>query len=112
MLLTMLGTQGCRAFLSSVHPAATTAAAAAAAAAAPAGTKVRRRTNINMSSSSSWRGLLDGVMGRADKQKDGGSGSGVLTPKSRVKLGDLSVSPMGKFLLPYKYRTASAGYFQ
>eukprot|EP00904_Undaria_pinnatifida_P000788 jgi/Undpi1/1070/HiC_scaffold_10.g04533.m1 len=44
----------------------------------------------------SWRGLLDGVMGRSTESKlKKGGGSGVLTPKSRVKLGDLSVSPMG-----------------
>ncbi|CAM9880417.1 unnamed protein product [Scytosiphon promiscuus] len=58
----------------------------------------RSSTAINSSSSlnMSWRGLLDGVMGRADasKQKSGNQ-SGVLTPKSRVKLGDMSVSPMG-----------------
>lgn len=45
----------------------------------------------------SWRGLLDGVMGRADAgQQKSGKKSDVLTPKSRVKLGDLSVSPMGE----------------
>lgn len=45
----------------------------------------------------SWRGLLDGVMGRADaSQQKSSNKSGVITPKSRVKLGDLSVSPMGK----------------
>ena len=46
---------------------------------------------------STWKGLLDGVMGRTDAQKKD-NGSGVLTPKSRVKLGELSVSPMGELL--------------
>ena len=47
---------------------------------------------------STWKGFLDGVMGRADAKKEG-SGSGVLTAKSRVKLGDLSVSPMGRLVV-------------
>lgn len=53
---------------------------------------------------STWKGLLDGVMGRTDAQKKDG-GSGVLTPKSRVKLGDLSVSPMGELLLVWSLCT-------
>ena len=57
-----------------------------------------RRGNVNMQSS--WKGLLDGVMRRTDAQKKGSSSSRVLTAKSRVKLGDLSVSPMGELVVP------------
>lgn len=56
-----------------------------------------RRGNSNINMQSTWKGLLDGVMGRTDAQKKD-NGSGVLTPKSRVKLGELSVSPMGELL--------------
>lgn len=63
---------------------------------ASVGLTASRRNTASSSSrlSMSWRGLLDGVMGRTDSSSS--SSSGVLTPKSRVKLGDLSVSPMGE----------------
>ena len=83
MLLVLLVIQGCRAFLS--HCGVRSASATAAS----------HHRATSTTTMLTWQGLLDSVMGRADANKEG-SGSGVLTPKSRVKLGDLSVSPMGK----------------
>lgn len=45
--------------------------------------------DVYMSSGSGWGDLL-GALGRVS-----GGADNVLTPKSRVKLGDISVSPMG-----------------
>lgn len=50
-------------------------------------------SNLNMVS---WGGLFDGVLGRNSVAGGSKKGFDVLTPKSRVKLGDLSVSPMGE----------------
>lgn len=86
IILVLDAAQSCSAFLSY-----------AAVRSNAAGSNVRRGGNINMEAKPTWRGLLDGVMGRTDAQKKG-SGSAVLTPKSRVKLGDLSVSPMGELV--------------
>lgn len=86
VILVLIAAQSCSAFLSytalHVHSNAPSS-------------DVRRGHNINMQSA--WKGFLDGVMGRTDAPKEGSS-SGVLTPKSRVKLGDLSVSPMGELV--------------
>lgn len=86
VLLALLATQRCSAFLT--HTAVRSSNAAPNV----------RRGNINIRMQSTWKGFLDGVMGRTDAQKEGSGSSGVLTPKSRVKLGDLSVSPMGKLI--------------
>lgn len=80
VLLALLATESCSAFLSYIAVPSSNVAPNV------------RRANINMQAT--WRGLFDGVMGRAEQKE--GNGSGILTPKSRVKLGDLSVSPMGK----------------
>ena len=78
-----------------------------------AGLTAARRSTASSSShvriSMSWRGLLDGVMGRSTESKlKKGGGSGVLTPKSRVKLGDLSVSPMGELCNPTVIHSGTA----
>lgn len=74
-LIGLLATHCCQAFLSSTRSTVR-------------GVNVRRSSG-NVVEMSWWRGLGD-----IDQRKN--AGSGVLTPKSRVKLGDLSVSPMGK----------------
>lgn len=53
-----------------------------------------RSPGVNMSSS--WGGLFDAITGRAGGADATSKDGAVLTPKSRVKLGDLSVSPMGE----------------
>lgn len=80
-VVALVAARGSRALQLSVRPAPAKTTAAA------------NNNGINMS----WGGLFAGVMGRAATNPKGGND--VLTPKSRVKLGDLSVSPMGELCL-------------
>ena len=65
----------------------------------PAGTTRRFSAEINMSSGSGWGDLLGTLTSLGSGATAARMDNTVLTPKSRVKLGELSVSPIGAIQL-------------